>query len=72
MSIEEVRRKGEAAQANLKHYQSLLENPNLSFRARYAAQQLARSYAAAVKLSRKALAYEIEKAARKEAAHRLD
>lgn len=58
MSIEEVQRKLVLAEHNAERYRKLAALPTLSLRAAFAAHQLARSYAAAVKLYRKALTYE--------------
>lgn len=62
MSIEEVQKKLQLAQANLAHYRALAALPSLSRRAALAAQESARSYQAAVTLYQKALAYEQGKA----------
>jgi hypothetical protein len=61
MSIEQVWRKLALAQANLDRYRKIAADPKVSHRAALAAQQLARSYQAAVALGEKALQYEQEK-----------
>jgi hypothetical protein len=61
VSMVEVRRKLELAQANLDHYRKLAEHPNLSFRAAQAARNMATSYQAAVTLYQKALQHERRK-----------
>ena len=58
MSIAEVQQKLALAEHNAAHYRKLAALPSMSFRAAYAADQLARSYAAAAKLYGKALTYE--------------
>jgi hypothetical protein len=62
MSVEEVRAKLRQAQQRAEHFRKLASNPTLSLRAALAAHHRLRSNKAAVKLYRKALVYEIEKA----------
>jgi hypothetical protein len=61
MSIEEVKLKLFLARQNRDRYRRIAADPKMSHRAALAAQQLARSYQAAVALGEKALQYEQEK-----------